>query len=561
MESEDRRNFKRYKKETEFILNLDSGTYNCKIIDYSADGISLYILDSNLSLQTGSLIELNIEDPEMKFIGEVVRTKQTEDGYIVGFKRTNNICGSCSDFRISDILIGLQRSTKTGILEIIHGIRLTKIYIKNGDLIFASSNLEDDRLGEVLIKEGKITLEQFFEVSDRLKATGKRLGTLLVELGYLKLDELSNVIRHQVEEIIVNTLNAECGKFEFKEGPLPTKEAITLNLSAANLIYQGIKRVYNFQYILQDFPQLDAVISLSQNPLDLFQDLTLDEIGKEILSLISGNSTVKEILSLSPVNDFESIKTIFALLSAKIIVIKSNKTPSDFSPEDFISEPHPEIDPEFLNNVEKMYNSYKTLGYYEILGVDKKATDKDIKKSYFSMAKEFHPDRHFALHSEDLKIKLNAIFSNITIAYSTLSNPQKRREYDSSLYKHPAKSASNEDIAKKRFNEGRSRMAVKSLREAEKLFSEAIYFDDSKPVYHYYYGMVLNKLRIFKDAAKVLNKAIQLEPQNAEYFAELGHAFLGLGFNKRAGNTFKKALSISPSNEKALEGKKILENS
>lgn len=62
--------------------------------------------------------------------------------------------------------------------------------------------------------------------------------------------------------------------------------------------------------------------------------------------------------------------------------------------------------------------------YYKILGVSLKSNDSEIKKAYFGLAKKFHPDVNKA---PDAKNK----FAEINQAYETLSDPEKRRNYDS----------------------------------------------------------------------------------------------------------------------------------
>ncbi len=62
--------------------------------------------------------------------------------------------------------------------------------------------------------------------------------------------------------------------------------------------------------------------------------------------------------------------------------------------------------------------------YYEILGIDKDATDEDIKKAYRSMAKKYHPD----LHPGDKEAEQK--FKEINEAYEVLSNPDKKAQYD-----------------------------------------------------------------------------------------------------------------------------------
>jgi curved DNA-binding protein len=64
--------------------------------------------------------------------------------------------------------------------------------------------------------------------------------------------------------------------------------------------------------------------------------------------------------------------------------------------------------------------------YYNILGVSRNATEKDIKAAYRKLARQWHPD----LHTDKDKEQAEEKFKQINEAYEVLSDPEKRAKYD-----------------------------------------------------------------------------------------------------------------------------------
>lgn len=83
--------------------------------------------------------------------------------------------------------------------------------------------------------------------------------------------------------------------------------------------------------------------------------------------------------------------------------------------------------------LEGMYEGLSRWDYYEILRVPRTAKPEEIKKSYYKLSKQFHPDKFYAENGREDKDKAKAIYKRLVEAYMVLRNPYKRREYDQEL--------------------------------------------------------------------------------------------------------------------------------
>jgi curved DNA-binding protein CbpA len=78
------------------------------------------------------------------------------------------------------------------------------------------------------------------------------------------------------------------------------------------------------------------------------------------------------------------------------------------------------------------------LTHYELIGVARTADKKDIKRAYFQLAAIVHPDRYFGKKLGSYKPKMEALFARLSVAFETLTDRDKRAQYDARLGAAPA---------------------------------------------------------------------------------------------------------------------------
>ena len=416
----------------------------------------------------------------------------------------------------------------------------------------------------MLIKAGKITMEQYDASVEILKKTGKRQGAILIELGYLTPKDLFWGVKYQVKEIIYSLFQLEDAEYEFVEGEIPTQEVITLKMSMGKLIYEGVKRIDNWTRIKNELPNADFVLKLSNDPVTLFQDIELGQQDRKMLSIIDGVKTIKGLISSSWIGSFEGMKILYVLWSIGVLEVKEiekekvierpEEVEEMVSPEEIL-QPVPEEEEDFRRRVDEIYLNLDSLSDNELLGVDGSSDGETIKKNYYRLAREFHPDRYFSSADPSIKDKLTSIFDAITRAYSMLKDESKRKKDVIPPGKVQEEVVSNAQKAEEQFKRGIEEFKKGNFWGAADSLKWAIKLEPKRAKYWSYLSLSYTKIpNRLKEAEEALVEAIKFDPYNAEHYVNLGLIYIKAGMKKRAYNQFEKALKFDPENVKAKKG-------
>ncbi|HEV8254883.1 MAG TPA: DUF4388 domain-containing protein [Vicinamibacteria bacterium] len=218
---------------------------------------------------------------------------------------------SLAESDVPDVVQALHEIHWTGVLSLHHmGVAKT-VAVKDGRLVFASSSSRDDRLGELLLRRGKITLTQYIEAG-RAVGKGKRLGTILVEMGALPANELVRAVVEHTQEIIYSVFQWTEGFYRLKEGADTGSEAITLKLGTADIILEGIRRIESWTRIERGVGGMDARYERAPNYEALLKHVNL---SVDKLALATGHEGVRDVEAIckqSTLSHFEVCRTLWA---------------------------------------------------------------------------------------------------------------------------------------------------------------------------------------------------------------------------------------------------------
>jgi curved DNA-binding protein CbpA len=220
--------------------------------------------------------------------------------------------------------------------------------------------------------------------------------------------------------------------------------------------------------------------------------------------------------------------------------------------------------------------------YYEILGLETYASEKEIKQAYRQIARTLHPDK--AIDEGDRKEK-EQLFADVSEAYNALKDKVKRAEYDLKLKKLEEKgfivkkktdkkvdstqrsatgtgiSRSNERdlIAKKAYTKGMQILKEGDYNKAITFFEAAIENDNTEAIYFFRLAQaMMHAKKSFTRAVEYCNKAIIKEPYNNNYKLLLGEIYEMAGIKSNARKIYEDILKWEKTNEVARERLKLM---
>ncbi|MFA5701154.1 MAG: DUF4388 domain-containing protein, partial [Desulfuromonas sp.] len=143
---------------------------------------------------------------------------------------------------IPDVLSFFNMFRKTGILHLDLADGLRRLFFKDGEIIFATSDRLEDDLGEVLCEMGKLERKDLRSVRSEISSAAN-LSQLLVKRQLVAARDLWLATRQQVESIVYALFAYDSGSCFFVPADPEQDNIVRLSMSTQNLIMEGLRRV------------------------------------------------------------------------------------------------------------------------------------------------------------------------------------------------------------------------------------------------------------------------------------------------------------------------------
>lgn len=191
-----------------------------------------------------------------------------------------------------------------------------------GALKYATSSHPDDRLGQVLYRNGILSKAQLDEILAEVDPE-RRFGQLVVEKGAISQDQLFQQLQKQVEQIFFGTLLIREGNYVFAqpdEAASPPVHAV--HLPVQHLLMAGVQRIDEMALFRERIPHDDQVPEIQPRT----SAVNLDQDAQTVMAWADGSRTVEDIARETGLGQFATVKALYGLVQQGMVAMRPKKT-------------------------------------------------------------------------------------------------------------------------------------------------------------------------------------------------------------------------------------------
>jgi curved DNA-binding protein CbpA len=184
--------------------------------------------------------------------------------------------------------------------------------------------------------------------------------------------------------------------------------------------------------------------------------------------------------------------------------------------------------------------------YYEVLGLERTASEGEIRERFRALARTHHPDRFQGAEKAEAETK----FQELTAALNILTNPAKRQQHDSELQSFSGKSATDPtQVAKVYAAHGVKAYKEGNFAAAAENFDMSVKHNPADAKMHHLLALASARVpSLMRQAVQAIEAAVQREPYNPVYLKDAGLLCRRVGLGAKAERYLEEALKWDAEN-------------
>jgi hypothetical protein len=237
--------------------------------------------------------------------------------------------GPLQDIGIHDVFQLLDLARKSGRLTVRSSVRDNegRVYFDKGAVVHATMRDNPHTLGALLRKAGKVSDRELQAASTAQREGDKRLlGEILVAHGSVTRRDIDRYMRMQIESVVFDLFSWNEGTFSFADG---TDDAVQMDaavrVSIESLLMEGARRIDEWSRMQDRIPGAHVIPRLAEAREGADSYIDLRPAEWEVLAMVDGDHSLREIAAELAVSEFEVAKTVYGMLSTELIEVASNQ--------------------------------------------------------------------------------------------------------------------------------------------------------------------------------------------------------------------------------------------
>ncbi len=206
----------------------------------------------------------------------------------------------------------------TGALRFVANGEERTIYFARGRPIVATSNVQSERIGQILIRKGKLTEKELEKALANSKKRNMRLVQVLVEMGVLTHAEHEAELAAQYTDRILSLFAWREASIEFHPTP-PPAELVKVQMAPEKLVIEGLRRHYDVARLEAALWDPNRVPHAAPDIEARLPLLELDPLESAALIMVDGERSLADVCNLAP-SRLECLRALYGCLCLGLLV-------------------------------------------------------------------------------------------------------------------------------------------------------------------------------------------------------------------------------------------------